>query len=209
MTIWLIVGWVTPYGDINLSQQNISSGDGLLPDSVKSFPHPPSTNVLLEFCLHERNFTTSVQIIILCNKFEKYKFEITVKSHSDRWVDNVHLEHDDVIKWKSFPRYGPFVRGIHLSPMNSPNKGQRRGAWMFSLICTWTNGLVNHPDADDWRHHRAHYDITLMEFPSKHSSRWNVYGHQSQACNYSIEIDELGSVWFPYQIKWPEPRLNW
>ena len=28
--------------------------------------------------------------------------------------------HDDVIKWKHFPRYWPFVRGIHRSPVNSP-----------------------------------------------------------------------------------------
>ena len=43
--------------------------------------------------------------------------------------------HDDVIKWKHFPRYWPFVRGIHRSPGNSPHKGQWRGALMFSLIC--------------------------------------------------------------------------
>ena len=32
--------------------------------------------------------------------------------------------HDDVIKWKHFPRYRPFVRGIHRSQVNSPHKGQ-------------------------------------------------------------------------------------
>ena len=32
--------------------------------------------------------------------------------------------HDDVIKWKHFPRNWPFVRGIHRSPVNSPHKGQ-------------------------------------------------------------------------------------
>ena len=30
--------------------------------------------------------------------------------------------HDDVIKWKPFPRYLPFVRGIHRWPVNSPHK---------------------------------------------------------------------------------------
>ena len=39
--------------------------------------------------------------------------------------------HDNVIKWKHFPRYWPFVRGIHRSPVNSPHKGQWRGALMF------------------------------------------------------------------------------
>ena len=37
-----------------------------------------------------------------------------------------------VNKWKHFPRYWPFVRGIHRSPVNSPHKGQWRGALMFS-----------------------------------------------------------------------------
>ena len=39
--------------------------------------------------------------------------------------------HDDVIKWKHFPRNWPFVRGIHRWPMTSPHKGQWRGALMF------------------------------------------------------------------------------
>ena len=30
------------------------------------------------------------------------------------------LTHDDVIKWKHFSRYWPFVRGIHRWPVNSP-----------------------------------------------------------------------------------------
>ena len=30
------------------------------------------------------------------------------------------ISHDDVIKWKHFPRYWPFVRGIYRSPVNSP-----------------------------------------------------------------------------------------
>ena len=29
--------------------------------------------------------------------------------------------------------------GIHRSPVNSPHKGQWRGALMFSLICVWRN----------------------------------------------------------------------
>ena len=48
--------------------------------------------------------------------------------------------HDDVIKWKHFLRYWPSVRGIHRSPVDSPPKGQWRGALMFSLTCAWTNG---------------------------------------------------------------------
>ena len=70
--------------------------------------------------------------------------------------------HDDVIKWKHFPRYWPFVRGIHRSPVNSPHKGPWRGALIFSLICTRINGWVYNGEAGDLRRHRAHYDVTVM-----------------------------------------------
>ena len=42
--------------------------------------------------------------------------------------------HDDVIKWKQFPRHWPFVRGIHLSPVDSPNKGPVMRALIISLM---------------------------------------------------------------------------
>ena len=80
--------------------------------------------------------------------------------------------HDDVIKWKHFPRYSPFVRGIQRSPVNSPHKGQWRGALMFSLICAGINGWVNNREAGDLRHHRAHYDVTVMAAPTSPSGQW-------------------------------------
>ena len=73
-------------------------------------------------------------------------------------------KHDDVIKWKHFPRYWPFVRGIHWSPVNSPHKGQWRRALMFSLICAWINGWVNNRKAGDFRRHRTHYYVSVMVF---------------------------------------------
>ena len=71
-------------------------------------------------------------------------------------------KHDDVIKWKHFPRYWPFVWGIHRSPVNSPYNGQWRGALMFSLICVCINGWVNNRETGDLRRHRAHCDVTVM-----------------------------------------------
>ena len=52
---------------------------------------------------------------------------------------------DDVIKWKHFSRYWPFVQGIHRSPVNFPRKSQWRGALMFSLICAWIKWLNKQP----------------------------------------------------------------
>ena len=72
------------------------------------------------------------------------------------------LTHDDVIKWKHFPRNWPFVRGIHRSPVNSPHKGQWRRALMFSLICVWMNDWVNNREAGDLRRYCVHYDVLVM-----------------------------------------------
>ena len=72
------------------------------------------------------------------------------------------IQHDDVIKWKHFPRYWPFVRRIHRSPVNSPHEGQWRGVFMFSLICVWINDWVNNGEAGDLRRYLIHYDVTVM-----------------------------------------------
>ena len=51
--------------------------------------------------------------------------------NTPRWcleTFGIRALHDDVIKLKHFPRYWPFVRGIHRSPVNSPHKGQ---LWCF------------------------------------------------------------------------------
>ena len=86
-----------------------------------------------------------------------YKIRRTICS----WIQSVNL-HDDVIKWKHFPRYW---RG----PVNSPHKGQWCGALVFSLICVWINGWVNSREAGDLRRYRAHYYVTVMwiEFTQK------------------------------------------
>ena len=70
--------------------------------------------------------------------------------------------HDDIIKWKHFPRYRPFVCGIHRSPVNSPHKGQWRGTLIFTLICARINGWVNNCEAGNLRRNRAHYDVIVM-----------------------------------------------
>ena len=48
-------------------------------------------------------------------------------------------------------------------PVNSPHKGQWRGALVFSLICVWINGWVNNREVGDLRRYRAHCDVTVMD----------------------------------------------
>ena len=56
------------------------------------------------------------------------------------------------------------MQGIHLSPVDSPHKGQWCGAFVFSLICTLTNGWINNQDPGDLRLHHTYYDISVMKF---------------------------------------------
>ena len=76
--------------------------------------------------------------------------------------------HDGVIKWKHFPCYWPFVRGIHRSPVYSLHKGQWRGALVLSLICTRINVWVNNGEAGDLRRYRARYDVTVKLKDDEH-----------------------------------------
>ena len=106
------------------------------------------------------------------DELNQYKLQTNTSDMHNSWdvlrhsYDNsAPLEghfHDDVIKWKHFPRYWPFVRGIHRSPVNSPHKGQWHGALMFSLICTWIQSWGNNPEAGDFRRHRANCDVSVM-----------------------------------------------
>ena len=97
------------------------------------------------------------------------------------WVTSGFLYYDDVIKWKHFPRYWPFVWGIHR-PVNSPHKGQWRGALMISFICARINGWVNNRKDGDLRRHYAHYDVTVMIsflhiYQECFTGALEIYGH--------------------------------
>ena len=89
--------------------------------------------------------------------------------------------HDDVIKWKHFPHYWPFVRGIHRSPVYSPHKGQWCGAFMFPLTCDCINSWVNNREAGDLRRYCAHYDVmdlniaTETKWPPFRRRHFNVH----------------------------------
>ena len=70
--------------------------------------------------------------------------------------------HDDVINWKHFPLYWPFVKTIHRSPVDFPHKGQWGGALIFSLSCVETNDWANNRDAGYLIRHCARCHVTVM-----------------------------------------------
>ena len=107
--------------------------------------------------------------------------------------------HDNVITWKHFPRYWPYVRGIHRSPVKSPLKGQWRGALMLQLICAWTKGWVNSREPGDLRCYCAHYDVTLMVFSRpdwlKQTLRMKAYSICSDPPPDSFGLDFIHLCW--------------
>ena len=81
--------------------------------------------------------------------------------------------HDGAIEWNHFPRYWPYVRGIHRSPVNSPHKDRWGRALIFSLVCAWLNGWVNNREAGLLRSHRAHYDVIVMLWLEDCTCTWH------------------------------------
>ena len=90
-----------------------------------------------------------------------------------------NVTHDDVIRWKHFPRYWPFVQGNHRSPVNSPHKGQWRGAFIFFDL------RLNQPLSKQswgwwfetlsrslWRHRDELLPVTAHGTRRKRSSAW-------------------------------------
>ena len=111
--------------------------------------------------------------------------------------------HDDVIKCKNFPCYWPFVWGIHRSRVNSPHKGQWRGALMSSFpcffhvtgpLCGEFTGTGEFPaqrasyaenDSIWWRHHVTGPSGT-NEWVSEWISSMTFYGQRTPRSLWSI-----------------------
>ena len=113
------------------------------------------------------------------------------------------LRHDDVIKWKHFPRYWPFVRGIHRWPVNSSHKGQ----WRRALIFLWSaNGWVNNRDAGDLRRHHTHYEVIVMKTGACLAALyanllWFWWHHNTDTFPALLGLCErefTGSRWIPF-----------
>ena len=105
--------------------------------------------------------------------------------------------HDDVIKWKHFPRYWPFVRGIHRSPVNSPQKASGVELWFFSLICAWIVNRALELCKQWWG----------MRFETPSRSLWRHCGAISQ----NQQDDWLPLTWLEprHQQTWYWSRWDW
>ena len=131
--------------------------------------------------LFKRNFTQGNEEIA-----EKRR-----PAHVERLCSAIHY---DVIKWKYFPRYWPFVRGIHRPPVDSPHKGPCRRALIFCLVRAWTNGWANAGDLrlplrSLWRHCNA----KSIDILRQNIGRFDSIGHiirlnSSKMFNWLIDM---------------------
>ena len=119
----------------------------------------PISNQLSEYCISLRSCIIVKTVTYPCWWYHPSLWAGCCSELTTSWAPFCMMTSS---KWKHFPHYWPFVRGIHRSPVSSPHKSQWRGALMYSLICTWINGWVNNREAGDLRRYRAHYDVTGM-----------------------------------------------
>ena len=122
--------------------------------------------------------------------------------------------------------------GNSPAPVNSPHKGQWRGALMFSLICARINGWVNNGEAGDLRRHPTHCDVIVMEQKKKFSCMKLLLKMPSGKCrsfcagflvkimiaielNYDLKYTHLRLnvmtllaeiIWFGLSVRWPFPN---
>ena len=110
------------------------------------------------------NFIANAQELLQsCTKLLIY--ETIYLTWEKAWIQlnyKFKINHDDVIKWKHFLRYWPFVQGIHRwIPLT---KASDVGTLMFSLICSLKKWLSKQswgwwfemPLGSLWRHCNAH-----------------------------------------------------
>ena len=84
-------------------------------------------------------------------------------------------------------------------PVNSPHKGQWRGALMFTLICARINGWVNNREAGDLRRYRAHYDVIVML----------IVLVLDKSCGHNGDFSFVQQAWNRGQCVVISPKTSW
>ena len=92
---------------------------GLIESSVPSYLSDLIYTILLYYNLKKAMFNSVLRVVWLA-KGRQFTKEVFTYKITYCELFGFH----DVIKWKYYTRYWPFVRGIHRSPVNSPHKGQ-------------------------------------------------------------------------------------
>ena len=70
--------------------------------------------------------------------------------------------HDDVMIWKRFSHYWPFVMGIHRSPIDAPHKTPVMLSFGVLFVVTIIHLLKSSRVSGDCRRHDANVTVTVM-----------------------------------------------
>ena len=93
-----------------------------------------------------------------------------------------------------FPRYWPFVRGIHRSPVESPHKGQWLGAFGFFFVNKqplrrWFETSLR----PSWHHCNVIYSIPLLILLLLDTASWLLWG---------LDWHSLHTVKMGFSLSW-------
>ena len=105
----------------------------------------------------DSHFKTVVLELMLWITFRRTSREVDLRWMPRNTVDSLWRH-----QMETFSALLAICAGNSPLPVNSPHKGQWRGALMFTLICAPINGWVNNREAGDLRRYRAHYDVIVM-----------------------------------------------
>ena len=178
------------YGELSLSLDRFAWFIMITPYDLRSFGRPVvMKDTVIGFIWQQCPFTLAHESVALTLLVLKPEYsELSGQSRSVpslliSWRHNHGIltdcaggteacHHDDVMEWKHFPRYWPFVQGIHRPPVNSPHKGQWRGTLMFSLICVSWCWWFETQSRSSWRHCNARMDFNYLRRPSVDCEKW-------------------------------------
>ena len=98
------------------------------------------------------------------------------------WTFNM-INHDDAIKWKLFPRYWPFVRGINQSLVHSHDKALIMRTVELPVIWYYTTSIWRHCNVERG-YMRARWQITRNEIRLRSSFWWIISSNISELLTF-------------------------
>ena len=153
-------------------------------------------NFHLSWNWHPRSTLTSPQIIYqhagLPAFCMRWRYNLKRQSqHIHEWEITYNmLYHDDVIKWKHFPRYWPFVRGGEFTGPPSQRPVTRSFGVFFDLrpIKRFSKQSLRWwfetPSGSLWRHCNGHQDMADTELGfGQNDETYLPYDHYSDHCS--------------------------
>ena len=115
-----------PFDDVTMHFWNTCSVTDFYRQVLRKLECIKATCAILHY---NNSIGSALELLQFCAKPSILSNYIMMSWHRNAF--SIAGPHDDVIKWKHFPRYWTFGRGIHWSPGDSPHKSQWRELYVF------------------------------------------------------------------------------